>query len=96
MRFTEPRPSPFSEFINSELLGTRPEMEIMTDLPWFRLLAVLEQPGAISAYYYDQYISTNPSQNTSPYRLMLLQIESLGVQQAILIVFQSWLDAVLC
>jgi len=41
------RLSPFSQFVNLEIFDTRPGFQLMTNLPWFRLQSMLEQPGVI-------------------------------------------------
>lgn len=40
--------SPFSRFFNLEGVDTRPKFQLMTNLPYFRLQSVLEQPGVTS------------------------------------------------
>ncbi|KAH8745168.1 ankyrin repeat-containing domain protein [Hyaloscypha finlandica] len=40
--------SPFSQFVNLEVIDTRPDFQIMTNLPYFRLQTMLEQPEYIS------------------------------------------------
>lgn len=39
------RLSPFSEFVNLEVIDTPPNFQLMTNLPYFRLQSILEQPG---------------------------------------------------
>ncbi|KAF8852310.1 ankyrin [Acephala macrosclerotiorum] len=36
--------SPFSQFFNLEVIDTRPDFQLMTNLPYFRLQSMLEQP----------------------------------------------------
>jgi hypothetical protein len=45
------RLSPFSQFINLEIFDTRPGFQLMTNLPWFRLQSMLEQPGVITPQF---------------------------------------------
>ena len=45
------RLSPFSQFVNLEVIDTRPDFQIMTNLPYFRLQTMLEQPGMITPQF---------------------------------------------
>jgi hypothetical protein len=45
------RLSPFSQFINLEVIDTRPDFQLMANLPYFRLQSLLEQPGVITPLF---------------------------------------------
>jgi hypothetical protein len=42
------RLSPFSRFINLEVIDTRPNFQLMANLPYFKLQSLLEQSGVIT------------------------------------------------
>lgn len=44
------RLSPFSQFINLELIDARPDFQLLTNLPYFRLQSLVEQPGLITPW----------------------------------------------
>jgi hypothetical protein len=54
------RLSPFSQFVNLEVIDTRPDFQIMTNLPYFRLQAMLEQPGIITPRLVSLFPETKP------------------------------------
>lgn len=58
-QFAEQRLSPFSQFINLEIFDTRPGFQLMTNLPWFRLQSMLEQPGVITPRFFSLFPDTN-------------------------------------
>lgn len=41
--------SPFSQFFNLEVIDTRPDFQLMTNSPYFRLQSMLEQPGMVTS-----------------------------------------------
>jgi hypothetical protein len=53
------RLSPFSQFVNFEIFDTRPGFQLMTNLPWFRLQSMLEQPGVITPRFFSLFLETN-------------------------------------
>jgi hypothetical protein len=66
------RLSPFSQFVNLEVIDTRPDFQIMTNLPYFRLQTMLEQPGMITPRFASLFLETKRSfENTSPCRYIL-------------------------
>ena len=58
-QFAEQRLSPFSQFVNLEIFDTRPGFQLMTNLPWFRLQSMLEQPGVITPRFFSLFPDTN-------------------------------------
>jgi hypothetical protein len=42
------RLSPYSQFVNLEVIDPRPDFQIMIGLPYFQLQTMLEQPGMIT------------------------------------------------
>jgi hypothetical protein len=53
------RLSPFSQFVNLEVIDTRPDFQLMTNLPYFRLQSMLEQPGMITPRFGSLFLETN-------------------------------------
>jgi hypothetical protein len=53
------RQSPFSQFVNLDGFDTRPDFQLMTNLPWFKLQSMLEQPGAIALRFSSLFPETN-------------------------------------
>jgi hypothetical protein len=43
--------SPFSQFVNLEVIDTRPDFQLLTNLPYFRLQSLLEQSGVITPLF---------------------------------------------
>jgi len=54
----EQRLSPFPQFVNLEIFDTRPDFQVMTNLPWFRLQSILEQ-GVITPRSFNLCPDTN-------------------------------------
>jgi hypothetical protein len=66
------RLSPFSQFINLEIFDTRPGFQLITNLPWFRLQSMLEQPGVNNPGFSSLFPDTNHGfKNTYPYSYVL-------------------------
>jgi hypothetical protein len=53
------RLSPFSQFVNLEVIDTRPDFQLMANLPYFRLQSMLEQPGMITPRFASLFLETN-------------------------------------
>jgi len=53
--------SPFSQFVNLEVIDTRPDFQIMINLPYFRLQTILEQPGMITPRFASLFLETKRS-----------------------------------
>ena len=89
------RLSPFSQFINFEIFDTRPGFQLMTNLPWFRLQSMLEQPGVITPRFSSLFPDTNHGfKNISPYSYILCWTESYCRQRALLLAFRLRHDEV--
>jgi len=59
MQSAEQRLSPFPQFVNFEIVDSRPDFQLVTNLPWFRLQSILEQPGVITLRFFTLFPDTN-------------------------------------